>query len=105
MKHDYLLSAMIAMSSCMAFIGCNPEQSELSLDSITEKATVSGTFVYDAGVNMSDTVYTVSNYAPAAGHTVYLEIPYSEYWDNDGNSSSSSSGSGMGMMGVLSSAS
>ena len=94
MKRDYLLSAMIAMSSCMAFIGCNPEQSELSLDSITEKATVSGTFVYDAGVNMSDTVYTVSNYAPAAGHTVYLEIPYSEYWDNDGNSSSSSSGSG-----------
>ena len=96
MKHDYLLSAMIAMSSCMAFIGCNPEQSELSLDSITEKATVSGTFVYDAGVNMSDTVYTVSNYAPAAGHTVYLEIPYSEYWDNDGNSSSSSSSSGSG---------
>lgn len=91
MKHNYLLSAVIAMSSWLAFTGCNPEQSELSLDSITEKASVSGVFVYDAGVNMSDTIYTVSNYAPAAGHTVYLEIPYSEYWGENGNSSSSSS--------------
>ena len=56
MKHDYLLSAMIAMSSCMAFIGCNPEQSELSLDSITETGSGTSTSQGNKGNKVYETV-------------------------------------------------
>lgn len=86
MKINHLLCSLIATTGLLALSGCDPEQSELSLDSITEKAVVSGTFVYDAGVDISGTDYTVNKYAPVAGQKVYLEIPYSEYLGSDGSS-------------------
>lgn len=94
MKINHLLCSLIATTGLLALSGCDPEQSELSLDSITEKAVVSGTFVYDAGVDISGTDYTVNKYAPVAGQKVYLEIPYSEYLGSDGNSVSVISASG-----------
>ena len=96
MKINHLLCSLIATSGLLALVGCDPEQSELSLDSITEKAVVSGTFVYDAGVDISGTDYTVNKYAPVAGQKVYLEIPYSEYLGNDVSSASMTSTTGSG---------
>ena len=43
MKINHLLCSLIATSGLLALVGCDPEQSELSLDSITEKAVVSFT--------------------------------------------------------------
>lgn len=42
-------AALTFAIDALIFYGCRPEQSEFDLSTLTEKATISGQIVYDAG--------------------------------------------------------
>lgn len=63
----------------LIFYGCRPEQSEFDLSTLTEKATISGQIVYDAGVDTAANAYTINMIKPASERVVYVEIPYASY--------------------------
>lgn len=75
-----LLFATLLVACTALFVGCAPEQSELSIDSLKESARVSGRIVYDAGVDInSENAYMVNRTVPASERVVYVEVPYSQY--------------------------
>ena len=74
MKKHFLLFAAIAV----ALVGCK-EQSELSLDNIKDVATISGYVSYSTGQYAEENNYSTEVTVPAAGRTVYVDIPYSAY--------------------------
>lgn len=74
MKKHFLLFAAIAV----ALVGCK-KQSELSLDNIKDVATISGYVSYSTGQYAEENNYSTEVTAPAAGRTVYVDIPYSAY--------------------------
>lgn len=91
MKTNRLFLAALAAITVL-FAGCRPEQSELDIESLNTKARISGTIVYDAGVDInSDNAYMVNRIVPAAERTVYVEIPYSEFSNTTANDKNESS--------------
>ena len=75
MKKQFVFLAAAAI----ALIGCKPQQSELSLDSIRDTATISGHVTYTIGQQSDSTGYVTELQIPASGKTVYLDIPYASY--------------------------
>ena len=75
MKKQFVFLAAAAI----ALIGCKPRQSELSLDSIRDTATITGHVTYTIGQQSDSTGYTTELQIPAEGKTVYLDIPYASY--------------------------
>lgn len=74
MKKRHLFFALCAT---LAFASCEKEQSELNLDQLSGKATVSGTVYYDPGVNPETNM--PDSYVPKANAQVMLSINYSQY--------------------------
>lgn len=58
--------------------GCK-KQSELSLDNITDVATVSGRVTYSIGQQADGDNYATEVLVPATGKTVYVDVPYDSY--------------------------
>ena len=75
MKKQFVFLAAAAI----ALIGCKPRQSELSLDSIRDTATITGHVTYTIGQQSDSTGYVTELQIPAEGKTVYLDIPYASY--------------------------
>ncbi len=61
------------------FAGCTEDQSELSLSSIDQFVTISGTVVYNTGVDTTSTDYTMEIMKPAVGRKVFVEVGYANY--------------------------
>ena len=72
-------AALTFAIGALIFYGCRPEQSEFDLSTLTEKATISGQIVYDAGVDTTANAYTINMIKPASERVVYVEIPYASY--------------------------
>ena len=75
MKKQFIILAALAI----AMAGCKTEQSELSLENIKDVATVSGHVTYSQGQQADGDNYATEILVPAAGKTVYVDIPYSSY--------------------------
>ena len=75
MKKQFVFLAAAAI----ALIACKPQQSELSLDSIRDTATITGHLTYTIGQQSDSTGYITELQIPAEGKTVYLDIPYASY--------------------------
>lgn len=78
MRKLFFMALSFAMGA-LIFYGCRPEQSEFDLSTLTEKSTISGQIVYDAGVDTTGTAYTINMIKPAAERIVYVEVPYASY--------------------------
>lgn len=81
MKRFNLFATLLAILS-FAFFACErPEQSEMDLSNLTDTATISGTLVYDAGVDTAGSAdqYVINQFKPVANRTVFVEVPYSSY--------------------------
>lgn len=66
-------------TSLLVFAGCTEEQSELSLESISQFVTISGSVVYNTGVDTTSTDYTLEVLKPAVGRKVFVEVGYANY--------------------------
>ena len=75
MKKQFVFLAAAAI----ALIACKPQQSELSLESIRDTATITGHLTYTIGQQSDSTGYITELQIPAEGKTVYLDIPYASY--------------------------
>lgn len=87
MGTNKFLAALLAIVAIM-FVGCRPEQSELTLESLNHKTLVQGTVLYDAGVDInSENAYMINRILPASERTIIVEIPYAELGNshNEGN--------------------
>lgn len=75
------LFAILLASISLAFIGCEPKQSEMDLSVLTDTATISGALVYDAGVDTAGSAdqYAINQIKPVANRVIYVEIPYASY--------------------------
>jgi len=70
----------LALMAVLVLAGCElQEQSQLTLDSITTKATITGTIMYDPGYDENGDALDL---CPAAEQKVYVVIPYTEYDKN-----------------------
>ena len=78
MKIRKILVALIA-TTLLLFPGCTEDQSELNLSSIDQFVTISGSVVYNTGVDTTSTDYTMEIMKPAAGRKVFVEVRYAEY--------------------------
>ena len=80
MKIKLFLTAALAVAVLAGTSCSKPEQSQLSLDSIQQTATVQSMVFYSTGVDVdAQSDYTIENKKPAIGRKVYLEVAYSEY--------------------------
>lgn len=69
----YVLSLAVIL---LGFSGCEKaEQTELNIDDCQYTATIKGTLLYPAGMTATDFV----GGTPAAGETVFVDVPYSYY--------------------------
>ncbi|MDO9633784.1 MAG: hypothetical protein Q7J05_01910 [Paludibacter sp.] len=66
-------------TSLLFFWGCTEDQSELNLSSIDQFVTISGTVVYNTGVDTTSTDYTMEIMKPAIGRKVFVEVGYANY--------------------------
>ena len=85
MKHLTFTAGLFAIAA-MA-VSCQKEQSELHLDTLPSTAVITGTVKYVVGDYQLEDESVVSGYTlPAAGQTVMVTIPTSDYASNaDGN--------------------
>lgn len=74
MKKQFVILAALAI----AIAGCQ-KQSELSLDNISDVATVSGRVTYSIGQQADGDNYATEVLVPATGKTVYVDVPYDSY--------------------------
>jgi hypothetical protein len=63
----------------LVFAGCTEEQSELSLESINQFVTISGSVMYNTGVDTTSTDYTLEVMKPAVGRKVFVEVRFADY--------------------------
>ena len=70
---------LIALALCASVCACQPEQSELKISSIKEKATIVGTVEYDEGYSSDGSI--AKTWVPASNVTVIAKISYSQYLD------------------------
>ena len=86
MKHSLLAANLFIIAAVMT--SCQKEQSELTLESLPDKAVITGTVKYEVGDYQAETDGAIiSNYQlPISGQTVMVTIPTANYADNtDGN--------------------
>lgn len=80
---------MAAIAMILLLNSCSKEeQSQFSIDSIKEKATIQGTVVYNEGakVQADNDIVILQNIVPAVGQTVLITVPYSTYGsENEGD--------------------
>lgn len=76
------LAAFFFAATALVLVSCKPEQSELNLDQITEKANICGKIVYSTGTNMNGSELTIVQTKPAANKVVFAEIEYSSLDDD-----------------------
>ena len=81
MKNLKRIFLSIMAITSLLFVGCQEDQSEFSLESISDLATISGTVYYSTGVDTVGTDYTYDVLKPAAGRKIFVEIAYSQYKD------------------------
>ena len=74
---------IMAIASLL-FVGCQKDQSEFTLDSITDMTTISGNAYYSTGVDTVGTNYTYDVLKPAVGRKVFVEVDYSQYQSGAG---------------------
>ena len=88
MKQQFFRLAMLAVIASLLFslTGCEKPQSELNLDTLKETAIVSGQILYDAGVNVNGSDYSVNRIVPVKDIEIYVEVNYSEYDINSATS-------------------
>ncbi len=78
MKRKYGYFGLI-VASLFLFFACEKEQSQLDIDSLKERAVVSGYIIYNAGVDTtSNTDYVTDQWLPVEKQTIYVEIPYGD---------------------------
>lgn len=71
--------------AAIAFLPGCAKQSELTIESVKETATVTGKVTYDKGiVKNDDDTWTYTNYVAAEGVEVIARIPYSQYSSGNG---------------------
>ena len=81
MKHSLLAANLFIIAAVMT--SCQKEQSELTLESLPDKAVITGTVEYVAGDYEQTDGSIISNYQlPLAGQTVMVTIPTSSYAQN-----------------------
>jgi hypothetical protein len=79
----YALSALFVVS---VMVACDKKQSELTMDSITGSATITGTVEYDEGTYRNANGNIVSEHKiPATGQKVIATIANSNYGNADGH--------------------
>lgn len=86
MKHSLLAANLFIIAAVMT--SCQKEQSELTLESLPDKAVITGTVKYEVGDYQAETDGAIiSNYQlPVSGQTVMVTIPTADYTDEtDGN--------------------
>lgn len=86
MKHSLLAANLFIIAAVMT--SCQKEQSELTLESLPDKAVITGTVKYEVGDYQAETDGPIiSNYQlPISGQTVMVTIPTANYVDKtDGN--------------------
>lgn len=87
MKHSLLAANLFIIAAVMT--SCQKEQSELTLESLPDKAVITGTVKYEVGDYQAETDGAIiSNYQlPVSGQTVMVTIPTANYDDDetDGN--------------------
>ena len=71
MKYFYKILSVVALVALLA--GCAKEQSSFSAEDIPGRATIIGSYHYDAGQDWDDDVY-IQLIKPLAGHTVYAQV-------------------------------
>ena len=77
-KNNFIRAA-VAFAVCAVFFSCTPEQSKLTVDTFSQKATIVGKVTYDRGIKWnSGVIDSYSDWQPAAGVTVLARIAYSE---------------------------
>lgn len=86
MKHSLLAANLFIIAAVMT--SCQKEQSELTLESLPDKAVITGIVKYEVGDYQAETDGAIiSNYQlPISGQTVMVTIPTANYVDKtDGN--------------------
>ena len=83
MKHSLLAANLFIIAAVMT--SCQKEQSELTLESLPDKAVITGTVKYEVGDYQAETDGPIiSNYQlPVSGQTVMVTIPTANYDDDD----------------------
>ena len=81
MKHSLLAANLFIIAAVMT--SCQKEQSELTLESLPDKAVITGTVKYEVGDYQAETDGAIiSNYQlPVSGQTVMVTIPTANYAD------------------------
>ena len=79
MKHSLLAANLFIIAAVMT--SCQKEQSELHLDSLQSKAVITGTVEYVVGDYKLDDAIISGYKLPAAGQTVMVTVPTSDYAD------------------------
>lgn len=81
MKHSLLAANLFIIAAVMT--SCQKEQSELTLESLPDKAVITGTVKYEVGDYQAETDGAIiSNYQlPISGQTVMVTIPTADYTD------------------------
>lgn len=78
MIKNHLFRAAVALAACAVFFSCTPEQSKLTVDTFSQKATIVGKATYDRGIKWnSGVIDSYNDWQPAAGVTVLARIAYS----------------------------
>ena len=69
---------MMALGAIVALTSCQPEQSQLDFNDVTENATVQGYVYINQGYTQEGTTF-VAKSVPAAGCGVLVKVPYTAY--------------------------
>ena len=85
----YFKKSFFAIMTIMSLLlaGCQEDQSEFKLESITDLASISGTVYYSTGVDTVGNDYTYDILKPAVGRKVFVEVAYSQYQSGNSNGS------------------
>ncbi|MBR5434328.1 MAG: DUF3869 domain-containing protein [Bacteroidales bacterium] len=76
----------VASFATIAFTGCSKEQSELSIDDVQAKATISGKVTYDGGsyYDKTDAATVLLDAVAASNVTVVVKVNNKDYNGTDG---------------------
>lgn len=74
-----LFKAASLVALLLVGASCSEKQSQLDLNSIEQKITISGTVTYSTGVDVDATTYSIINNKPAIDRTVFIDVPYAQY--------------------------
>ena len=79
MFKNHLFRVAVLAAACGFLFSCTPEQSKLTVDTFSQKATIVGKVTYDRGIKWnSGVIDSYSDWQPAADVIVLARIAYSD---------------------------